>query len=442
MMQSKTRKETTMPADPDTLLINPGGPLQGTATVPGDKSISHRTVMLGALAEGTSQVRGWLAAGDTQATLNAVRALGVLVEQPTTDTLVIHGGKLHAPTQPLNLVNAGTGLRLLAGILAGQPFDTILTGSSQLCRRPMRRVTAPLREMGANITDNDGYPPLYIHPARLHGIRYPLPMPSAQVKSALLLAGLFAQGPTTIIQPGPARDHTERLLSAMGAHIQLEDNTITLHPGNALRPIDLTVPGDFSSAAFLIVAASIVPASQVTLRNISINPTRTGLLDVLGQMGAHITVTAVGEAGGDPVGEIVVQSAALGSTTVSGDDVVRMIDEFPLLMVAALCAHGTTEVRDARELRVKESDRIAVMAGELRKLGAVIEEREDGFCITGPQRLRGATVSAHDDHRVAMSLVVAGLIAEGSTTILGAACIADSFPGFANTLQTLGATIR
>lgn len=426
-----------------TLQIEPRSQLVGETSVPGDKSISHRAAILGALAEGTSQVDGWLPAGDTLATLQAMRTLGIHIERPEPDRLLIHGGALRAPDEPLNLANAGTGLRLLAGILAGQPFASTLDGSDQLRRRPMRRITDPLRQMGADITATDGRPPLHIKPTPLTGIRYEMPIPSGQVKSALLLAGLFANGPTTVIEPGPARDHTERLLHAMGANIAVDGPTITLTPGSPLRPVEMTVPGDFSSAAFLLVAASILPDSRLVLEHISLNPTRTGLLDVLQQMGAALTVTEQGQAGGDPVGRIVVQSAALGKTAVSGDTVVRMIDEFPILMVAALRATGRTEVRDARELRVKETDRIAVMAAELRKMGAVIDAYDDGFAITGPQRLHGAVVDAHDDHRIGMSLAVAGLLAaDGVTVVRGDQCIADSFPGFARIVRALGAKMR
>jgi len=296
--------------------------------------------------------------------------------------------------------------------------------------------------MGARVTDRDGLPPLHFEPAPLRGIHYAMPVGSGQVKSALLLAGLFAAGPTTIIQPGPARDHTERLLAAMGADLAVDGNSITLRPGSLLRPLDLTVPGDFSSAAFLLVAATIVPGSRVILENIDLNPTRTGLLDVLAAMGARIAVNETGAASGDPVGTLTVEAAPLSACEVSGDTIVRMIDEFPIFMIAALCAEGETVVRDARELRVKETDRIAVMAAELRKLGAAITEREDGFTIRGPQALRGAAVDGHDDHRIAMSLAVAGLVAAGTTVIGDAACAADSFPGFAATLARLGARVR
>lgn len=430
-----------MMTDPATLTIRPATALRGQTIVPGDKSISHRAVMFAALAHGASTIRGWLPAGDTLATLGAIRALGVPVERPDPTTLFVQGGTLRPPREPLYLDNAGTGLRLLAGILAGQPFPSTLDGSAQLRRRPMRRLTEPLRLMGARVTDTDGLPPLHFEPAHLRGIHYAMPIASGQVKSALLLAGLFADGPTTVIQPGPARDHTERLLLSMGADLTLNGNTVTLRPGNPLHPLDLTVPGDFSSAAFLLVAATIVPGSQVILENVDLNPTRTGLLDVLMAMGARIAVTETGTAGGDPVGTLSVAATPLRACEVAGETVVRMIDEFPILMIAALCAEGETTVRDARELRVKETDRIAVMAAELRKMGAVIAEHEDGFTIRGPQQLHGAVVDGHDDHRIAMSLAVAGLIAAGTTVVNDAACAADSFPGFAATLARLGAQV-
>jgi 3-phosphoshikimate 1-carboxyvinyltransferase len=412
--------------------------LRGTITVPGDKSISHRAVLLGAIANGKTQVRGWLAAGDTEASLKAVQALGIKVDRHDANTLTIHGGTLKQPDAPLNLVNAGTGLRLLAGILAGQPFESILDGSDQLRKRPMKRIINPLQTMQASINSSNGCAPLKIKPSQLCSIQYRMPVASAQVKSAILLAGLYARGTTSIIQPGPARDHNERMLAAMGADIAIEGNRIILAPNSDLQPMDLTVPGDFSSAAFLLVAACIVPGSDITLTGVNLNPTRTGLLDVLLKMGANITVTKTGTEAGEPVGNIHIQYNPLNGTTVDGDTVVRMIDEFPILMVAALFAEGETVVRDARELRVKETDRLAVMTAELRKLGAEITETDDGFHITGPQQLTGAVVDGHDDHRVAMSLIVAGLVAEGETTVNDAQCADDSFPGFTNTLAELG----
>lgn len=424
------------------IIVTPGEPLHGRTTVPGDKSISHRAVMFGALAQGVSQVRGWLAAGDTEATLRSVQSLGVRIERHDAHTLTIHGGELRPPTAPLDLVNAGTGIRLLAGILAGQAFESTLDGSAQLRRRPMKRVIAPLTQMGARIDSADGYAPLHICPASLCGITFDLPVASAQVKSAILLAGLFADGETVVTQPGAARDHTELMLRSMGADLTLEPNRVRLRPtGRPLAPLNLTVPGDFSSAAFLLVAGAIVPGSDLTLTGVNLNPTRTGLLDVLLAMGADITVTPTGHEAGEPVGELRVRHSALRGVTVSGETVVRMIDEFPVLMVAALCAEGETVVRDAEELRVKETDRLAVMTAELSRLGARIHETPDGFRLTGQQALTGATVDGHDDHRVAMSLTVAGLVARGQTTVTDAKCAGDSFPGFAQTLLKLGAGV-
>lgn len=417
--------------------VRPGAPLIGTTVVPGDKSLSHRAVMFGALAQGVSKVRGWLAAGDTEASLATIRALGIKIDRHDTNTLTIYGGEFIPPSEPLNLVNAGTGIRLIAGIMVGQPFPSVLDGSSQLRRRPMKRIIEPLTRMGAKIEATDGKAPLTITPAELKGIHYDMPMASAQVKSAVLLAGLFAEGDTVLTQPGPARDHTERMLTAMGADLTIDGNTSVIRKGGALKPFDMTVPGDASSAAFLIVAATLVPGSDLTLSGVNLNDTRTGIIDVLQQMGADITVTETGLEAGEPVGTVRIRSASLKATEVGGDTVVRMIDEFPVFMVAALQAEGETIVRDAQELRVKETDRIAVMANELRKLGAVITETEDGFRITGPQQLTGAETDGHDDHRVAMSMAVAGLVATGETTVLDAACAADSFPGFAATMRRI-----
>lgn len=423
------------------LTVQANGKLRGTIRVPGDKSISHRSVMLGAIANGVSQIRGWLAAGDTEATLSTIEALGVKVERHDANTLTIHGGALQESEQPLNLKNAGTGIRLIAGIMVGQSFPSVLDGSEQLRRRPMTRITSPLAMMGAKIEATEGRAPMSIEPAPLKGITYDMPVASGQVKSAVLLAGLFADSPTTVIEPGPSRDHTEVMLSACGVSVSKVDNAITVQPTSELQPLDLTVPGDFSSAAFLITAALIVPDSDLTIMGVNLNVTRTGLLDVLTEMGGDITVTETGLEGGEPVGDIRVKTSDLHGIEIGGDVVVRMIDEFPVLMVAALCSAGETIVRDAKELRVKETDRIAVMATELRKMGVEIEEREDGFRIMGQHSLTGATVDGHDDHRIAMSLTIAGLMAEGETIVMDAACAGDSFPGFAETLIEAGANI-
>ncbi|NDJ53130.1 MAG: 3-phosphoshikimate 1-carboxyvinyltransferase [Chloroflexi bacterium] len=415
--------------------------LTGEVTVPGDKSISHRALILGALAQGGNRISGWLAAGDTLATLGAVRSLGIDV-QWDGEELVFSGGELSTPTEAIHCANAGTAMRLLAGLLAGQSFSSLLDGSDQLRRRPMSRIVSPLRQMGAAIEDTEGHAPLHIHPAQLSGIRYELPVASAQVKSAVLLAGLFADGSTTVIEPGPSRDHTERMLLAMGTALHRHDRAITLESdAGELAPLEMHIPGDLSSAAFVLVAAACLPGSDVVIRKVGLNPTRTGLLDILTRMGAQIELTPSDEQGGEPTGDLRVTGNGLRAVQVQGDEVVRAIDELPILAVAATQAHGETVISDAAELRVKEVDRISRVAGELRKLGAEIEEKPDGMIISGPTRLRGVAVSSHGDHRLGMALAVAGLLAEGETFIEQAHSIDDSFPGFAQTLARLGAEI-
>lgn len=424
-------------------------PLRGRVTVPGDKSISHRAVMLGALAEGRSVVRRWLPAGDTLATLAIARALGIAIDveqrSPTAWDLTIDGAGLHGlqpPTGSLDARNAGTAMRLLAGILAGQRFPSVIDGSPQLRRRPMRRITQPLQQMGAAITSEDGYAPLTITPAPLHGIDYTLPVASAQVKSAVLLAGLYAAGATTVREPGPARDHTERMLTAMGVTLASDDGTITLTPGMPLKPLDMDVPADISSAAFPLVAAAVMPHASITLEAIGLNPTRTGILDLLRRTGATFAIAAERVSGGEPVADITASFSELHAAEIDGPVVVRAIDEFPIFTVAATQAAGTTVVRDAAELRVKEVDRISVLAGELRRMGVVLTEHPDGYTVNGPQRLHGAVVDSHDDHRLGMTLAVAALLADGPTTIARASCIADSFPGFVETLRAIGARLE
>ncbi len=427
----------------DVVIIKPTHALHGEITVPGDKSISHRAVLLAALAKGTSRVRGFLYGGDCEATLDAVRALGIQVERPTPEHLVLHSpgvAKWREPSDVIDCANSGTTMRLLAGLLAGQPFFSVLTGSAQLRRRPMGRVTRPLRQMGATILGRERgrYAPLAMNGGLLQAIDYTLPIASAQVKSAIIFAGLFADGQTIIREPGPARDHTERMLQGLGAPIRVTGNTVHVSPlDSPLPPIDITVPGDFSSAAFFLVAGLIVPEGKLVIRAVGMNPTRTGLLSVLQEMGAQIKVTAPREVGGEPVADLTVHPSSLQGTTVQGATVVRMIDEFPIFAVAATQAHGTTEVRDAAELRVKETDRIATVVSELRKMGAEIEEREDGFVVYGPTRLRGAEVDSHGDHRLGMALAIAALIAEGETVLHGAACVKDSYPTFWEALRRL-----
>lgn len=430
-----------------TLTIKPGTTLRGRAGVPGDKSISHRTLLLGALADGTSHIEGFLPSGDCHATQQCMRALGIEVETPTPSSLIIHGRGLkglRAPAEPLNCVRSGTTMRLLAGILAGQPFNSTLSGDEQLMHRPMRRIVRPLQQMDAQIRAHDGRAPLEINGHALRSHTHTLAVASAQVKSALLLAGLYADGPTTIQQPGPARDHSERMLSAMGADIQVNDLCVTLRPltQRQLRPLTMSVPGDISSAAFPLMAALLLPGSALTLQNVGINPTRTGLLEVLRAMGAKFSLENERVQGGEPLADINVHPGKLSGTQIGGDTVVRMIDEFPILAVAATQAHGHTEVRDAAELRVKETDRIAVIATELQKLGANIEPRADGFVVVGPTPLHGGEVDSHGDHRIAMALVVAGLLASAPVKLHNAACIADSFPGFEELLRGLGAGLN
>jgi 3-phosphoshikimate 1-carboxyvinyltransferase len=332
-------------------------------------------------------------------------------------------------------------MRLLAGILAGQSFESTLTGAPQLLERPMARVTEPLRRKGAAIDDTNGRAPITIRPAQLHGGDHTLEVASAQVKSALLLAGLYATGQTIVRQPAPARDHTERMLAAMGAQIQTQGLVVTLGPTPSLAANDLAVPGDLSSAAFPLVAAALLPGSQVTIEAVGVNPTRTGLLDVLRAMGAAVALEDVHEQGGEPVAGVTIEGSPLKGTRIGGDTVVRMIDEFPILAVAATQAQGVTHVCDAAELRVKETDRIATIAQGLQAMGARIEPQPDGFVVEGPTLLQGARIKSHSDHRVAMALAVAGLIAGGETVIEDAECIDDSFPGFAALMQRLGASI-
>lgn len=436
------------------LLVRPQKtPLRGTVAVPGDKSISHRAVMFAALAEGTSVIRNWLPAGDTLATLEAMRALGVSIEveaqSPQAWDLRVEGSGLHGltpPTAALDCRNAGTCMRLLAGIMAGQAFPSVLDGSAQLRKRPMRRITEPLQSMGAQIVAENGRAPLHISPAYLHGVDYRMRVASAQVKSALLLAGLYAAGETRVYQPGPARDHTERMLSAMGADVTVDGDWVVLRKPAAgelrLEPLELTVPGDISSAAFPLVAAAVVPHSEVTLTNVGANATRTGILEMLRAMGAQVEMHNERVTGGEMAVDLTIRFEELHSIKVNGDVVVRGIDEFPILAVAATQAAGETTVGDAAELRVKEVDRIGVLAGELRKLGVNIDERPDGYTVHGPARLYGAEVNSHDDHRLGMSLAVAGLVTHGMTLVHDARCIHDSFPGFVETMQRLGANME
>lgn len=432
----------------DILTIQNGRPLKGQCRIPGDKSISHRAVMFSALADGRSRIRGFLDGGDCRTTIQVMRALGIQIEERSSTDIVVYGAGLNGlqePTDVLDCGNSGTTIRLLTGLLAGQPFTSILNGTEQIRRRPMGRIVDPLRMMGAQILGRAGgrFAPLALGASPLRAMEYTLPVASAQVKSCLLLAGLFASGLTIIHEPGPARDHTERMLSAMGAPITVLGRTVhSERPEQPLKPLDITVPGDISSAAFLLVAGSIVPDSQLTLLDVGVNPTRTGIVDALSAMGADIRYREEGETAGEPIANLLVQTAELRGATFGGEQIVTMIDELPILAVAATQAQGRTVVRDAQELRVKETDRIATTVSELRKMGAKIQATDDGFIVDGPTPLHGATVDSHDDHRLAMALAVAGLIAQGGTTIHRAYVTADSFPGFEATLRALGAVVQ
>jgi 3-phosphoshikimate 1-carboxyvinyltransferase len=409
--------------------------LRGTLDIPGDKSISHRAVMLASLADGVSRIEGFLEGADTRATAASFARMGVRIEAPAAGVRIVHGvgiDGLRAPDAALDCGNAGTAMRLLAGLLAGQGFDSVLMGDASLSQRPMRRVIDPLAAMGARIDSDDGHAPLRIQGGRpLHGIDYALPVASAQVKSALLLAGLRADGETVVREPHPTRDYTERMLQAFGYPVDVEAGRVALRGGGRLRATDIVVPADFSSAAFFIVAACVVPGSELRLRNVGVDPRRTGLLTVLRQMGADIGSTD------GKVADIVVRAAPLHGIEVPVNCVADMIDEFPALCVAAACASGRTLIRGAAELRVKESDRIATMATGLRALGITVDESPDGAVIHGGH-LQGGAVDSHGDHRIAMAFAVAGQVAEGEVRINDVANVATSFPGFDGLARSAG----
>jgi 3-phosphoshikimate 1-carboxyvinyltransferase len=434
--------------------VHPTATFAGTvaADLPGDKSISHRAALFAALAHGQSRIANFQVSGVTRPLLDALRALGIPWELDGTQ-LTVHGRGLNgwrSPTAPLDCGSSATTLRLLTGAAAAVGAAVTLDGSPGLRARPMARVTAPLRALGVPLTAAPGErAPLTLaaRPADqpLGGLDWTLPVASAQVKSAILLAGLAAEAPVTVTEPGPSRDHTERLLAAMGAAIQRDPLPgdgwrTTLQPGASLRPLTLTIPGDFSAAAFLIVAALIVPGATLRLEGVGLNPTRTGLLDVLLAMGADLTVTPGGDLSGEPVGTVTARASRLHGTTIAGTTVVRMIDEFPILAVAAAYATGETVVRDAAELRLKESDRIDILAGELHHLGVAMRTSPDGFTLRGGP-VGGGTVAAHGDHRLAMALSVAGLAAQSPVCVQDAHLHAESFPRFPHALRALGAVL-
>ncbi|HLW48028.1 MAG TPA: 3-phosphoshikimate 1-carboxyvinyltransferase [bacterium] len=422
------------------LVVAPGRAIRGTVRVPGDKSISHRAVLLGALARGTSRVDGFLRAEDCLRTVRCVRALGIRVDEEG-ERLTVHGGRLREPDDVLDVGNSGTTIRLLTGILAGQPFHSTVTGDASIRRRPMDRIVDPLRRMGARITGRDRgrLAPLAIDGAPLRGIAYTTPVASAQIKSAILLAGLFAGGETAVTEPSASRDHTERMLGTFGVPVGRDGLTLRIAGPAALVPASVRVPGDISSAAFFFVAAAIVPGSEVTVRGVGLNPTRTGVLDVLRAMGARVEIALAREDGGEPAGDVTVQAAPLHGTTIGGDLIPRLIDELPVLAVAAAVADGETVIKDAAELRVKESDRIAALARELGGIGAHVEAQPDGLAIRGVPALRGGRAESGGDHRIAMALAVAGLRAAGPVTVDDTDCIRTSFPTFEETLRGLTA---
>lgn len=420
--------------------IQPCGPLRGEITVPGDKSISHRAVMLGALANGTTHITGFLMGEDCLSTIECFRKMGVEIEI-TDKEVIVEGVGLHGLCEPEDTLytgNSGTTTRLLCGILAGQPFTATLNGDASIQKRPMGRVIKPLREMGASIEGkNDNYCPLTLYPSELHGIEYRLPVASAQLKSAILLAGLYAEGQTTVIEPAPSRDHTERMFRALGVEIETEGNTITLEPPEDLHAVNIAVPGDISSAAFFLVAGAIVPGSELTIKNVGVNPTRTGILDVLREMGADITESNFQD-DAEPVCDLTVRYSKLHGVEIGGSIIPRLIDELPVLAVAAAFADGETVIRDAQELKVKESNRIAAMVTELTRAGVDVEETDDGMIIRGSKTPCGATFETYKDHRIAMSLAILGLAAQSASRIHDPEVVSISYPDFFNTLEALG----
>ncbi|HEY0720574.1 MAG TPA: 3-phosphoshikimate 1-carboxyvinyltransferase [Gammaproteobacteria bacterium] len=426
--------------------VAPGGTLKGDIRVPGDKSISHRSIMLGSLAEGVTEVTGFLEGEDNLATLNAFRAMGVQIEGPANGRVVIHGVGMHGlkkPARPLDLGNSGTSMRLMSGLMAPQGFDVEMIGDASLSKRPMRRVTDPLALMGARIdTTEKGTPPLKVHGGqKLKGIDYVMPMASAQVKSCLLLAGLYAEGKTCVTEPAPTRDHTERMLTGFGYGVERADNKVCIQGGGKLRATRIDVPADISSATFFMVGAAIAPGSEVVLKHVGINPTRDGVISILKLMGADLTLENQSVVGGEPVADIRVRGSRLKGIRIPEEYVPLAIDEFPALFIAAACAEGETVLSGAEELRVKESDRIQVMADGLIALGVDARPTPDGMIIKGGP-IGSGTVDSHGDHRIAMSFAMAALRASGPIRILDCANVNTSFPGFVALAKNAGLTLK
>lgn len=424
--------------------------IKGELTVPPDKSISHRAIMFASLAEGKSIIRRPLMAEDPISTMNAFRMLGIEIEDTKNQDgceLIINGKGLYGLTEAFDVINcgnSGTTIRLISGILAGNPFFSVLTGDDSLRQRPMARVINPLREMGAmiNARASDKYPPIAIKGGALSSMHYDMPIASAQVKSCLILAGLYAKGITTLTEPFKSRDHTERMLGAMNADIEIDGNSIKIKgqavAGKPLKPLDITVPADFSSASFFIAAALIIPDSELIIKGVGINPTRTGMLSVLKSMGADVKLENIRDVSGEPIADIYCRTAgALKAVKLDKDIMPSLIDEFPILCILATQAEGITEIRGAEELRVKESDRIRAMATELGKMGVELQEYPDGISIKGRTDLKGAVIESYHDHRIAMAFAIASLIAQGATTINNVSCVDISFPGFFEKLESI-----
>lgn len=404
--------------------------VKGEITVPGDKSISHRAVMLGALADGTTHISGFLRGADCLSTIDCFRKMGIDIEDDG-GSITVHGKGLHGLTQPKEMLytgNSGTTTRLLCGILSGQPFDTSITGDASICKRPMGRVTKPLALMGADIENE--YCPLHIHGKQLHGMEYNMTVASAQVKTALILAGLYAEGDTVIHEIEKSRDHTELMLSAMGANIEVDGLTIKVGKTNSLKAQDVLVPGDISSAAFFMVLGAIMPDSEILIKNVGTNPTRTGIIDVMNAMGADIELLNERTAAGEPVADILVRSSKLRGTEIGGAIIPRLIDELPVIAVAAVFAEGKTVIKDAQELKVKETNRIRAVVDELTKCGIDITETEDGMIINGGHPICSADFKTYGDHRMAMSLAILAQLADGTSTLDDSTCVDVSYPQF------------
>ena len=416
-------------------------PLRGELKIPGDKSISHRAVMFASLAKGITKITNFLQGADCLSTISCFQKLGITIENKQ-DTVFVHGKGLHglsAPTQILDCGNSGTTIRLMSGILSGQSFSSILTGDDSIQKRPMKRIMDPLSRMGANIQSRleNGCAPLEIQGSRLHGIHYHSPIASAQVKSALLLAGLYAASPTTVTEPYVSRNHSEIMLSSFGAKIGTEDTTVNIQPNPTLEAIDIQVPGDISSAAYFIAAALLVPGSEVLLRNVGINPTRAGILEVALKMGGKISLLNQRLQGGEKIADLLIQSSQLQGITIEKGLIPTLIDEIPIIAIMAACAKGTTVIRDASELKVKESDRIQVMTNNMKTMGADVEATQDGMIIHGGSSLHGAVINTMKDHRIAMSFTIASLLIDEDVTILNQECVNISFPNFYEQLHSL-----